>query len=272
MIKTIHSYDACRDFVAGFQNDPVFSDPMCVSEEQLQGHLIGPISRPDCHYVLGIYREDRLTGLFSFLTLHEDKVIEMLVGLSREKDAYREAFDYLHEHYAGYEMDCVFNPRNHLIKELLEERKAVFDPEQQKMVLRTPPQGLDTTGVELLTGKYLSQYCAIHDQEMYWVGEKVAEATHLFRTFVAIHEEKVVGYLDITHPHDENEIYDLFVLEEYRRKGFGRKLLAKAIEANHPKGLTLLVDVDNTPAIRLYESMGMIKVEGRNSQVAYWTI
>lgn len=38
------------------------------------------------------------------------------------------------------------------------------------------------------------------------------------------------------------------VLEDYRRMGYGRKLLAKAVEENKPNGMVLHVDVDNAPA------------------------
>lgn len=62
------------------------------------------------------------------------------------------------------------------------------------------------------------------------------------------------------------------MLEEYRRKGYGRKLLAKALEMNQPNGMMLLVDVDNDSAMRLYESMGFFKVQGQNNLTAHWTV
>ena len=84
---------------------------------------------------------------------------------------------------------------------------------------------------------------------MYWTGEKVVQAQDRFRTFLAIHDGKVVGYMDVTYIFKENEPFDLFVLEEYRRMGYGRKLLAKALERNAPNRMMLLVDIDNDPAI-----------------------
>ena len=60
------------------------------------------------------------------------------------------------------------------------------------------------------------------------------------------------------------------VKEEYRRKGYGRQLLAKALQENEPKEMMLLVDFDNTPAINLYESMGFVKKESGNLLTAYW--
>ena len=272
MIRMIKSYDECREFASSFQGDPDFSDPMLCHEEQLQNNLIKSIEKPDRHCVFGIYREEQMIGLFAFLVLRNEQYIEMLVGLSREKDAYLEMFHYLKHHFPGYSADFVFNPRNFILKELLERYHADFEPEQQKMVLGTPVLGLDTTGVELLSEKYKEPYCAIHNKDMYWTGEKVVQAQDRFRTLLAIHDEKVVGYMDVTYIFEENEPVDLFVLEEYRRRGYGRKLLAKALEMNQPNAMMLLVDIDNEPAICLYASMGFAKVQGQNNLTAHWTV
>lgn len=272
MIKIIKEYAQCSAFAAGFREDPHFSDPMLCSEEQIQGNLIKSIENPDRHCVLGIYREDRLIGLFAFLVLRDEKYMEILVGLSREREAYLEMFQYLERHYPGYDADFVFNPGNYILKELLDSRKAAYEPEQQKMVLDTPTLNVDTTGIALLSEQYMAQYCDIHNKDMYWTGERVAQAQERFRTFLAIQDGRVVGYLDVTYIFKENEPFDLLVLEPYRRRGYGRKLLAKALEQNMPNGMMLLVDADNVPAIRLYESMGFAKVQGQNNLTAHWTV
>ena len=272
MIRIIKSYDECRDFASGFQRDPNFSDPMLCDEEQMECNLIKSIEKPDKHCVLGVYNEDQMIGLFVFLVLRDEKYIEMLVGLSRDKEAYMEVLRYLEQCYPGYSADFVFNPGNNLLKELLDLRNAEYEQEQQKMVRGTPVLGIDTTGVELLSEQYAEQYCAIHNKDMYWTGEKVVQAKDRFRTFLAIHDNNVVGYMDVTYTFRENEPFDLFVLEEYRRKGYGRKLLAAALEMNQPNGMMLLVDIDNAPAISLYESMGFAKVQGQNNLTAHWTV
>ena len=271
MIRIIKSFDECRDFASSFQGDPNFSDPMLSDEEQVQCNLIYAIDRTD-RYVLGVYQDATMIGLFTFLVLRDEHYIEMLVGLSRNKEAYLEVLHYLEQCYPGYSADFVFNPGNYLLKELLDLRNAECEPEQQKMVLGTPALGIDTTGVELLSAQYTEQYCAIHNKDMYWTGEKVVQAQDRFRTLLAIHNGKVVGYMDVTYTYNENEPFDLFVLEEYRRIGYGRKLLAKALELNQPNGMMLLVDVDNDPAIRLYESMGFTKVQGQNYLTAHWSV
>lgn len=272
MIRTVQSIEECRDFAASSLNAPGFSDPWISNEKELAERLDKALGKAEEHLVLGVFREGQMIGLFVFLVIPEEEYMEMLIGLSQEREAYQEILQHLEQHYGGFSADFVFSPANLPLKELLEECSAEFDTEQQKMVLGTPVLGVDTTGVELLSEKYAGQYCAIHNQDLYWTGERVLEAPERFRTFLAVQEGKVVGYLDVTHSYEENEPFDLYVLEEYRRMGYGRKLLAEAVERNMPKGMMLLVDVDNIPAIPLYESMGFAKVQGKNNLTAHWEI
>lgn len=270
MIRPVKTYEECRAFAAGFQGDPCFSAPMLSSEEQVQCNLVRPIENPDRHCVFGVYREETLIGLFAFLVIRDEQYAEMLVGLSWEKSAYQEALQYLEQHFPGYGVDFVFNPGNSLLREQLRLRKADFEPEQQKLVQEAPAPKIDTTSIVPLSSQYAKQYCAIHNKDMYWTGEKVAQAQDRFHTFLAVHDGRVVGYIDVTCTFKENEPYDLLVLEEYRRMGYGRKLLAKALEANAPNAMSVLVDADNAPAIRLYASMGFAKRQ--TILAAHWTV
>ena len=105
MIKIIKAYEECSAFAAGFQGDPNFSDPMLCSEEQVRCNLIKSIERPDCD-VLGIYCDGQMTGLFALLVLPGETYIEMLVGLSHEKEAYREMLQYLEQHWPAVQTLC----------------------------------------------------------------------------------------------------------------------------------------------------------------------
>ena len=150
------------------------------------------------------------------------------------------------------------------------EFKKLTDEEQQKMVLVDQNLDVDTAGIELLSEPYWEQYQAIHGKDVYWTAERVIERPDRFHALIAIDGQKVIGYMDVTRCFDENEPFDLLVKEEYRRKGYGRQLMAKALQENEPKDMMLLVDFDNTPAINLYESIGFVKKESENLLTAYW--
>lgn len=269
MIKQLTSVEEYMDFVNIINRDPHFSEPMLTHEEQMRCNLLDAPNRPR-NKLLGVFEGEELTGLFNFLVEEEESYLEMLVGLSRSLTAYKEMLAYLKEHYKGYQADFVYNPNNHLLHGLLQKEDSKFDPEMQKMVLKWDVPYQSDHQIELYSPKYREQYCAIHeDKERYWTAEKVIDAAEKFRIILAIEEDKVVGYIDITHKFEENEPYDVFVVEKYRRKGFAKAMLAKAIELNKPKGMMLLVDADDTGAIALYESMGFDKVEGQNNVTAH---
>jgi len=271
MIRRLTSLDEHRAFIADFVGDPVFSDPMLATAEELELNLLRAVSKPNDH-VLGVYEGGCLTGLFVFLILPEERYLEMIVGLSRAAAAYEEIAAWLEAECPGYQADFVFNPANPLLRSLLARKRAAFLPEQRCMVLAGPTPAADTAGVEPLSAPYLAQYLALHGTDAYWTGEKVVAAPERFRVLLAIEDGAVVGYLDVTNCFAENEPYDLFVRPEHRRRGWGRKLMAAAIERNRPNGMMLLVDADNAPAIRLYESLGFAPRPDRNNLTATWHI
>lgn len=174
--------------------------------------------------------------------------------------------------FPGYRADFVLNPENGPLYGLLREKDAEFETEQQKMVLAGPPPLADGDGVEPLSEKYLPGYLEMHNTDVYWTGERVVEAADRFCSFVALEDGRVAGYVDVTRGFEENEVFDLLVREECRGRGHGRRLMARALEENRPCGMMLTVDVDNRPAIRLYESLGFEKAEGQNSVVAHWSV
>lgn len=267
VIQMITDFNPYMDFIQEINSDMCFSDPMLSNDEQIKANLLNAIYKSD-NKVLGVFDQNKIIGLFVFLIIDDEKYIEMLVGLSKEKNAYEEIMAYLVEHYKGYKTDFVYNPKNQLLQEQLEKQNAFFYPEQLKMVLRDRVSYTSNKQIELYSDIYKEQYLQMHSKDGYWTGEKVLEASNRFRVLLAIEDGDVVGYTDVTYAFDENEPFDVFVKEEYRRNGYGKAMMAKAIEMNAPKSMMLLVDHDNMVAIALYESLGFVRVERENNITA----
>lgn len=267
MLKILTNANEYINFINEINSDPNFSNPTLSNEEQIQRNLLIPPNKPS-HQIWGIFKEE-ITGLFAFLILEDESYIEMLAGLSCDLKAYQEMLSYLKETYKNYQVDFVYNPNNHLLHNLLLQEKSEFDAEQQKMTLKKDVAYKSDYQIELYSPIYREQYISIHRDDGYWTANKIIDAPDRFRIILAIDNNKVVGYIDVTHKYDENQPFDVYVKEEYRKKGYGKAMLAKAIELNKPKDMMLLVDVDNTPAIALYESLGFIKSVGENSVTAH---
>lgn len=268
MIRQLKSLDAYMSFIHEINSDPDFCDPMLSNEEQIKINLLNAINKPD-NQVIGVFDDETIIGLFVFLILPDERYIEMLVGLSKDKRAYDEMLDYLRGNYAGFQADFVYNPKNDYLQQKMEETIAEFEVEQQKMVLKNSVTYQSDKQIILYKQEYREQYVSMHGTDVYWTAERVIDALDRFRIILAIENDMVVGYLDITHKYKEKEPYDIFVKEEYRGRGYGKAMLAKAIELNKPNTMMLLVDVDNFPAIAMYEKLGFVKVPNENNMTAH---
>ena len=96
-------------------------------------------------------------------------------------------------------------------------------------------------------------------------GIEEAFSNELYR-FVAVEEKgSVVGYANFRMVADEGEIERVAVHPDFRRRGYGRKLMEAMVDYSRKKGvrdMTLDVRVNNEKAINLYESCGFSE-EGR---------
>jgi len=125
-----------------------------------------------------------------------------------------------------------------------------------------PSNGLYTDG-------FRKQCLLKHSKNTYWVGEKVLEAQNQLRVLLAIKNNKVIGYLDITYCFEENEPYDLYEDDGYFNN-VKRDLLIKAIELNPNKKIMVLVDADDRETVELYKSVGFAVARNRNSLTIHW--
>lgn len=244
---------------------PLYSDPHFTIDKD---NLYGSINRKDT-YTFAVTEDGKTEGIFAWIVIPEDRYIEMLIGFTRKERPFMEMLSYMEKEYPGFQIDFVINPLNRAISDPLRRKGAAFDPEQQKMILiGSAAPTVSTAGIELLSEKWVNQYCDLHHTDTYMTAERILSAQDRFRVLLAIEDGQVQGYLDVTYPFDENEIFDLFIKPEASRQGYGLALLAKAIELNGPHPLMVFVNVDAKDEIDLYAAAGFKRVEGYNGVYA----
>lgn len=249
-----------EDFIASFSNDEYFSDPHYMYDIE---NLYSAIKKEN-QKIYAVVNNNNIEGLFVWLILPDEKYIEMIIGLSRVKEAIEEMISFIEKEHLGYKLDFVINPKNEVFKSVLNKRNASFDSEQQKMIWCKDVIIKNLPYVELLTSKNEPQYKNIHNEDVYWNSERILNAKDKFRVYVAIKNEEVIGYLDVTHCYKQNEPYYLFVKEEFLNQGYEQSLLNEAIKNNKPNGMMVLVDVSSTNEIKIYEDVGFRKVAKQN--------
>ena len=264
MIQKIHSFDEYEDFIRELAGHPLYSDPHFTYDKD---NLCRSLKAKD-KYTFAVSENGTTVGLFVWIVLPDDRYIEMLIGFTKREEAFTEMLSYMEQNYCGYQMDFVFNPQNTAISQPLKLKGAIFDSEQQKMILTGSVPNVPTNHIELLSDKWMKQYCDLHNTDTYWTAERILSAQDKFRVLLAIKDGQVQGYLDIQYCYEINEIYDLYIKPEASQQGYELALLGKAIELNKSHQMMVVVDVDAKAEIELYTAAGFNRMEGQNSITA----
>ncbi|MDO4544113.1 MAG: GNAT family N-acetyltransferase [Clostridia bacterium] len=264
MIRKIDSFDKYIEFINYVTEDSCFTDPHYMYNSD---NLFNALKKKD-HAAFVVTDDNRIAGLFVWLIVPENRYIEMITGLSKEERAYFEMLAYLENRYRDYQMDFVFNPKNRALRACLMTKRAEFETEQQRMIWVKDKQVGSNFEIRLFQPKYTEQYLEIHNKETYWTGERVLNAPDRFRVFLALDNNTIIGYLDVTFCYDDNEPYGLFVKEGYENMGVEQSLLSEAIRLNKPQRMTAFVNATDPKAIALFESVGFETLNGQNSVYA----
>ena len=264
MIKEIYSFDLYEEFINSFSGNSIFADPHFEFDN---GNLYNSLRKENKKAYI-VAEGEKINGLFVWLVLPNEKYIEMLIGLSKEESSIREMLAFIEDEYKGCQLDFVINPQHKLFCDLLKSKNAKFEEAQQWMVWEKEIGKRYQHRIVTLTQEYEAQYIDKHNKDTYWTAEKVIKAKDKFRVLLAVHAEKVVGYIDVTYCYDKNEPYDLWVDNEFQDKGYEQALLQAAIKMNRPNKMMVLVDVNNYDEIEMLKSIGFVPVIGTNSVYA----
>ncbi|KFZ27679.1 MAG: ribosomal-protein-alanine N-acetyltransferase [Candidatus Izimaplasma bacterium HR2] len=122
--------------------------------------------------------------------------------------------------------------------------------------------------MELLIRKMdMSDVPFVYEEEIKIFGKSLGEMTlyneilhnKMSRYFIALVDKKRAAYVGSWLTIPNAEILNLFVLEEYRGQGIGKKLIDEVVKVCNKEKidmLTLEVRVSNKYAIKMYEDIG----------------
>lgn len=153
-------------------------------------------------------------------------------------------------------------------KAFVESLGVRYDHSEYKMVLEEPriPSAFDerlhfrrAVGEDApLMAHITARSFDMAEGEVDWYFQHVMDGSSR-RCYVAFLDEEPVGKLDVAFESDEVAIYGFGVLPEYRRRGYGRQILARTIQEIRASGqwrIWLEVATENEQALSLYQSCG----------------
>ena len=118
MVKEIYSFDLYEEFIKGFSGNSVFADPHF---EYDNGNLYYSLGNDNKKAYI-VADGEKISGLFVWLILPNEKYIEMLIGLSKEEASIREMLAFIENENKGYQVDFVINPQHNLFCNLLQSK------------------------------------------------------------------------------------------------------------------------------------------------------
>ncbi len=112
----------------------------------------------------------------------------------------------------------------------------------------------------------IEKLCFVHPWSEQSIKDEMAKENSVF--LMAFDSEAPIGYVGLSVVFDEGYMGNLAVIENYRRKGIGKALMNELINECIKLDLafaTLEVRSSNTPAVKLYQSLGFNEVGRRKN-------
>ena len=235
--------DDILDYVFSMNTDQKTMCKMIPAERELLRSFAEELISHENDFIIARYDKEELKGVFFLIYEPKDKYFELIGGYAEETAVYRDFFGFMKKTYLGNTLDMVVNPQNRALIDAAELEGVKFDEEQIELRLDDfCPTNVSCEAVPF-SEKYKDEYKAMHeDYENYWTAEKVIAAKDTFRIYIALVNKKAIGYIDVTYTKSENEIYNLFVIPEYRNLGYESALIQEAVANNNGSGMIFIIN------------------------------
>lgn len=252
------------DFAYKLNGKAATSSKSCPNDKKLiEKHFIKIINHQH-NFIIADYTQNKIRGVFACLAEPESKYLECLGGFFINEEVLQDFIMYFKNIYSGWHLDLVYPKENKLVLDYLKENNGDFFPMQIEMEIYKDQVKKENYVLSISEYKdiYFEGYKKIHDTTCYWIADKVVKAKEKFSVYLALENDEVIGYLDISKNNEVSLIYNIFVKENFRKKGYGRALMQQALADAfvEKKKVILSVNADNEIARRLYTNIGFVEI------------
>jgi ribosomal protein S18 acetylase RimI-like enzyme len=219
------------------------------------------------------YADGKLVGflaLFSFSS-HEGEVSGMVHPAYRRRGIFRKLFEAARQECRSRDLTTlllIVEPTSPGGLAFAKRLGSSYDHSEYKMVLEEPRlprivnqhlQFLPARSEDLpVLAQITAQAFKMPGDTVDWYTEQtLAQANRRF--FVGVVDDVVVGKIDIALSEDMSLIFGFAVLPEHQGQGYGRQILARAVQeilSTGQRNIELEVSIDNEHALSLYRSCG----------------
>jgi hypothetical protein len=250
----------------------IFSDknsssfPKYKNYEEMYRRFFKSVLHPD-DKLLAYYEDTELIGSLSLLVDKKTNYLQAIGGIFAKRD-FNKVCDrfmkYLKTNYSGYKIHFGYPLENERGISFLEGIKA--KPVDASITMNLEKDDFIKKGsfdeVIPLEEKHYKEYAAFHDNHnpnMWWNSERIFEKIDLWKIYVIIKKDKIVGSIFIKLlKDDEAEVFGISIDEEYINNNLELKLLSEATYSIFEQGRKeLLYFVDEFDKVGLEATLNV---------------
>ncbi|BCN30607.1 GNAT family N-acetyltransferase [Anaeromicropila herbilytica] len=243
----------------------------CPNEmEGIQQLLEEAIDKNDMKIIVS-YEEKNINGV---ALLPCNDIENDCIGIfttSSFKDIAMSMFQYVKDTLKGKSYYLYVNEQNKHIEELKDYYKVNDLGKDMTLVLDTYSDSFINSYIqenkqEDSFEEFKEDFAVMHDElfpDIYWSSKRILESLDDWKIILENNQDILIGYVILVMNKDNIYIQQIGVKEEYRKNGYGHKLIRRVMNyaAMNRKSLILDVETDNTSAISLYKSLGFKTVK-----------
>lgn len=187
--------------------------------------------------VLVCYENGEIVGTLNLLVEKDKNYLQSNGGIFAKKDFNFIAIqfiEYLKVNYSGYKMYLGYPLENEEANYFLKGIKAELVDASLTMELKKDDfvRSLPCKEVTLLEKDRYYEYKTFHDKynpNIYWTSERIFERLDLWKIYIIIENQKIVGSIFIKVKDDKAEVFGISIDKEYKHQGLELKLLSESV-------------------------------------------
>jgi hypothetical protein len=258
LINSIDKIDMIADYIHRKQSNIESSYKICPKELSEIILFLKKIINHDNDFIIAIYSCKEISGVGCFFNEPSEKYLECLGGSFDEKIDFTMVINYLKDNFQGNNIDFVLPIENKILLEYLKNENAIFEEPQicLEILINDIVQLNEMEEIKELSKEYFSEYSRIHnDKDKYWTAERIIKKLDIFKPFIVIINDEVIGYIDVTYGKKLAEIYDLEINNKFNNYIEPLINVAAHKVLNKENKLMVLIDI-NDPIKTIYERIG----------------
>lgn len=234
------------------------------NEKKILARLNKRLSQDDVLVMVEV-EDEKVLGYIELLLDEKQNYLQLLAHFSYDdyQMSLRNVFDYINANYKGFSLHYVLSDYNTEAIQYMNSTKATHDGFEVMMhIFKEDFVYEEDNLITSLSDQYIKDFISIHNKlnkDAYWTGELLLEANK-FDIFMKIKNEKLVGYIAVSHyGNDEEEVYFIYGDTHETKKALYHKGLNHRFQT--AKSIQVLLDQKENPEIPNLLQMGFQEKE-----------